>query len=32
VPMPTEVAEPLRAAGVTWSESADELSLVFPRT
>ena len=31
VPMPPEVAEPLRAAGVTWSESADELSLVFPR-
>ena len=31
VPMPPEVAETLRAAGVTWSESADELSLVFPR-
>jgi len=31
VPMPPEVAEPLRAAGVTWSELADELSLVFPR-
>jgi hypothetical protein len=31
VPMPLEVAESLRAAGVTWSESADELSLVFPR-
>ncbi len=31
VPMPPEVAEVLRAAGVTWSESADELSLVFPR-
>jgi hypothetical protein len=31
MPMPPEVAEPLRAAGVTWSESADELSLVFPR-
>jgi hypothetical protein len=31
VPMPMDVAEPLRAAGVTWSESADELSLVFPR-
>jgi len=31
VPMPPEVAEPLRAAGVTWSESADELSLIFPR-
>jgi hypothetical protein len=31
VPMPSEVAETLRAAGVTWSESADELSLVFPR-
>ena len=31
VRMPPEVAEPLRAAGVTWSESADELSLVFPR-
>jgi len=31
VPMPTEVAESLRAAGVTWSESADELSLMFPR-
>ena len=31
VPMPSEVAEPLRAAGVTWSESANDLSLVFPR-
>jgi hypothetical protein len=31
VPMPLEVAEPLRAAGVTWSESANDLSLVFPR-
>lgn len=31
VPMPPEVADTLRAAGVTWSESADELSLVFPR-
>ncbi|HEX7980128.1 MAG TPA: hypothetical protein VF461_16080 [Gemmatimonadaceae bacterium] len=31
VPMPPEVAETLRAAGVTWSESADELSVVFPR-
>jgi hypothetical protein len=29
--MPSEVAEPLRAAGVTWSGSADELSLTFPR-
>src|SRR5436190_9950123 len=31
VPMPPEVAEPLRAAGVTWTESDHELSLVFPR-
>jgi hypothetical protein len=31
VPMPSEVAEPLRAAGVTWTESAHDLSLVFPR-
>ena len=31
VPMPPEVAETLRAAGVSWSESADELSLIFPR-
>jgi hypothetical protein len=29
--MPSEVAEPIRAAGVTWSESDHELSLVFPR-
>src|SRR6476659_354463 len=31
VPMPPELAVPLRAAGVTWSESADERSLLFPR-
>ena len=31
VPMPSEVAETLRAAGVTWTESAHDLSLVFPR-
>lgn len=31
VPMPAEAAESLRAAGVRWAESANELSIVFPR-
>ena len=31
VPMPAEAAEVLRAAGVRWTESGHELSLVFPR-
>ena len=31
VPMPTDAAEVLRAAGVRWTESGHELSLVFPR-
>lgn len=30
-PMPADVAEALRAAGVRWTESANELSVVFPR-
>ena len=29
--MPADAAEVLRAAGVRWSESANELSIVFPR-
>ena len=31
VPMPADVAEALRAVGVRWTESANELSIVFPR-
>lgn len=31
VPMPADAAEVLRAAGVRWTESANDLSLVFPR-
>jgi hypothetical protein len=31
VPMPTDTAEALRAVGVRWAESANELSIVFPR-
>ncbi|MFL5618540.1 MAG: hypothetical protein ACJ79A_09130 [Gemmatimonadaceae bacterium] len=31
VPMPADAAEVLRAAGVRWTESAHDLSLVFPR-
>jgi hypothetical protein len=29
--MPADVAETLRAAGVSWSETGHDLSLVFPR-
>src|SRR5687767_9245582 len=29
--MPSDAAEALRAAGVRWTESANELSIVFPR-
>jgi hypothetical protein len=29
--MPADAAEVLRAAGVRWTESANELSIVFPR-
>ena len=31
VPMPADAAEALRAAGVRWTESSNELSIVFPR-
>jgi signal transduction histidine kinase len=31
VPMPTDVADALRAAGVRWAEATNDLSLVFPR-
>lgn len=31
VPMPADAAEALRAVGVRWVESANELSIVFPR-
>ena len=31
VPMPADAAESLRAVGVRWMESANELSIVFPR-
>jgi hypothetical protein len=31
VPMPTDAADVLRAAGVRWTESANALSVVFPR-
>lgn len=31
VPMPADVAEVLRAAGVRWTASAHDLSVVFPR-
>jgi len=31
VPMPTDAAEVLRAAGVRWTASAHDLSVVFPR-
>ena len=31
VPMPADVAEALRAVGVRWTESVNELSIVFPR-
>jgi hypothetical protein len=31
VTMPADAAEALRALGVRWTESANELSIVFPR-
>ena len=31
VPMPADAVESLRAVGVRWMESANELSIVFPR-
>jgi signal transduction histidine kinase len=31
VPMPADIAEVLRAAGVRWTEAGHELSVVFPR-
>ena len=31
VPMPADAAEVLRAAGVRWTETANDLSLIFPR-
>jgi hypothetical protein len=31
VPMPADASEVLRAAGVRWTESAHDLSVVFPR-
>ena len=31
IAMPADAAEVLRAAGVRWTESANELSIVFPR-
>lgn len=31
IQMPTDAAEVLRAAGVRWTESANDLSVVFPR-
>jgi signal transduction histidine kinase len=31
VPMPADVAEALRAAGVRWTDAGHELSVVFPR-
>jgi hypothetical protein len=31
ITMPADAADVLRAAGVRWSQSANELSVVFPR-
>lgn len=31
IPMPADIADVLRAAGVRWTESANDLSVVFPR-
>jgi len=31
IAMPADAADVLRAAGVRWTESANDLSLIFPR-